>query len=326
MNLNEDIDRIKNLMGIKNSYQDNIINEAITDIVYHFTTTTALMNILKTNKFFASFNPFNKQELELSKGRYFYFSTTRNKMLRLFISLGAKIKLDGKKLSQKYKGIPIDFFYKRGRKSSKSPEYSGTGQQTEFEDRIILDKPYIENATKYILSISLLIKDKYDYNEKWLNDIAIMCEDKNIPLLLYENENDFLSERNPIDPKEKIKYHTTDEYSSEIKYNENDLWVIALVSYKNDIPIESLFHNLNESDKIDIKYYLSIFSSVENESTELEKIEFIHILKNRVRNLSDSLRETSKYILLIMLKDMRKYKTRDILYYIQEKLGQDESK
>jgi len=159
MKLNENIDRIKNLMGISNPYEENIISEGLSDILYHFTSLLNLLKILETDKFYVRMIYFNKIEYNLTKKRNFFFSTTRNKSLISneasdFALHPVRIKLDGRKLSQRYKGAPVDYFGDTYQPSTKSPK----SKDAEFEDRIMLDEPYIENASKYSLDMDIRVE------------------------------------------------------------------------------------------------------------------------------------------------------------------------
>jgi hypothetical protein len=118
---------------------EQIIQEVLSDIVYHYTDLTKLNSILEEDKFMTSVALGTSSDSRLNKNRVYYFSTARSKRG----SYGSKsfqsvqLVLNGQKLSQNYKGGPVDYWgqYEKGKGHS------------ETEDRIFTNKPYIENAS-----------------------------------------------------------------------------------------------------------------------------------------------------------------------------------
>jgi hypothetical protein len=144
--------------------------------LYHFTDINSLYSMIKDNKKIELDNDFS------SFASKEYFSFTRNPKLN---TLGeekthVRIKLDGDKLSNKYKITPYS-----------DPEYSRTSGQPEAEERIDSSKyrgkidlePYIKdiylispsNWNEYIESLDWSpdkgsnLKNKYDHVLKYLN-------------------------------------------------------------------------------------------------------------------------------------------------------------
>lgn len=320
MNLNENIDRIKNLMGLHKSYDEDIINEALSDILYHYTGISALKNILETDKFYGKLGYFFDRELKLSKKRIFYFSTTRSKseISSDFSFLPVRIKLDGRKLSQRYKGAAIDYFGNPQGPSTKSPKPK---HPPEFEDRIMLDEPYIENASKYILSINIryddvlkdaAIEDSYLQKlEQKINKIIELCKQKNIPFAIFRTKNDFLFEKNPIYSIENSQIEPNN--GIEENYENKELKIIALILYKNQTSPKKLFPKLSDSD-------LSLIDDVINQiKEEKDKEVLMQKFLFDVRIVGERKNLNSRDVIYKMIKDMRKYGTRDINDYIKMK-------
>ena len=120
------------------------LEEGISQVVYHFTNTAALANILKTNKIMTSVAYGTSADADINKKKLYYLSLARS-MTSTYTKSGrgaAVMKLDGRKLGNTYKGAPVDYW--------------GPGWSTdEMEDRIFTDKPYIEPADRYIEEIGV---------------------------------------------------------------------------------------------------------------------------------------------------------------------------
>jgi len=89
------------------------LKEGITDVVYHYTSgLNKAAKILEDNKFMASGGFTKEVEAELGKGKLYYFSTARTPVNAYTGNYpqGAIFKLDGRALSQKYKGVPVDYW------------------------------------------------------------------------------------------------------------------------------------------------------------------------------------------------------------------------
>jgi len=152
------------------------LKEGITDIVWHKTEEYKFLEVLKADRFMLS-GAFSKpSEERLSKGKLYYFSTARTPNSSYFPGRrmnGVIIKLDGRKLAETLKGTPTDYNAisymgsdgKRVDKSSKkssrlgrdSEIYDTPDESFEAEDRILSDKPYIDNATDYMLEVHMAV-------------------------------------------------------------------------------------------------------------------------------------------------------------------------
>jgi hypothetical protein len=110
----------------------------VSDVVYHRTSLNALVNLLETNRFLTTPAGGSVAERLINKGRDYYFSTMRSPQGDYPGSI--TLLLDGRKLSQRYKGAPVDY-------------WGPTFDKNEMEDRIFTNLPYIENAASYIKEI-----------------------------------------------------------------------------------------------------------------------------------------------------------------------------
>lgn len=174
----------KRLSKLNNLYKKS----SLTDIVYHRVSLQAAKNILEKDKFLTSVAFGTQSESEISNKLY-YLSTMRSPMSGYnWHPSGVLFKLDGRKLNQKYKAKPVDYW-----------SSSTINKEREMEDRIILNSPYIEKASKYILEAHIYEpideeKDNSEYYQlqvEYLEKIVNLLEEKNIPYYIYLNRKDF---------------------------------------------------------------------------------------------------------------------------------------
>lgn len=200
-----------------------------SSILYHITTISRLNGILIKDVFRCS----PAIGTSADKGsKMFFMSMSRsvhgkyNKM-----SCGRiQLVLDGQKLAANHSIGPTDYW-----------QY----QSDEMEDRLVTNKQYIKNFSKFIKEIHVLTKDSYNSIEgaqkKVLRNVILMCKKKKIPIYLYDNEEaaQFLKKEKAISIKEanlktgKIErawppYRRKDRYTIRIiellyKKNEKDL-------------------------------------------------------------------------------------------------------
>ena len=170
------------------------LEEGISQVVYHFTSTDALANILKTNRFMTSVAYGTPADMAANKKKLYYFSLARS-MRSTYAKEGrgaAVIKLDGRKLGNNYKGSPMDYW--------------GPGWSTdEMEDRIFTDKPYIEPASRYIeeIGVSMPLFDYggkrpqtyTDRNIEWVRTIQEEGKKLGIPVYIYYDSAGYRSQR-----------------------------------------------------------------------------------------------------------------------------------
>lgn len=188
---------------------EDILKEGISDITYHFCTIKQCNNILQKDTFFLTMSS-NRADAYDNK-RLFYLSTQRGRSKDLGYAqanhITARIQLDGAKLSQQYKGAPIDYWGSMGKQSYYNPIYdSSYGQgltntrkqhrNFEMEDRVFSYEPYIENASKYITRIDVLVdrdgNPEYTKNDRYdAISTYILCSDMRIPFYCYDNKQDF---------------------------------------------------------------------------------------------------------------------------------------
>jgi hypothetical protein len=159
----EYIDMLKNDFPEDFNLQESksLLKEGITDEVYHFTSLWHFIKIMDTNIFRLSDleHDLGIDNTPLKKYKY-YMSVSRTASIKKGYGYNkyknnryiVRIKLDGRKLSQTYKGLPINY-WNYGQKQELNKK---THREFEYEDRILSNKPTIENFSKYILKIDII--------------------------------------------------------------------------------------------------------------------------------------------------------------------------
>jgi hypothetical protein len=197
--------------------QTVMLSEGLSDILYHYTYTSNLTSILKYNKFATSSNLGSNADSWKDKGRYYFFSTQRTKGMSGYARHhgNVAIVLDGRKLNYTFKGNATDYWnWSKKRSDYKSMgDYTNALQSEENEDRIVTNKPYIDNANKYIIEIHISINEQNDKTE--IEEINSLCQGYSIPIFYYLDENSFKLQNKAkavdinslnLQPKEKSAY------------------------------------------------------------------------------------------------------------------------
>lgn len=323
------------IISIINEELQNL-NEGLSDIVYHFTYIPHLVNILGMNKFATSSNLGSTADRWKDKGRFFFFSTQRSNGKSGYGRHHGNvcIVLDGRKLNQRYKGFPTDYW-----NWSKSPKdydskssYKDALLSLELEDRIVTDKPYIENAKQYIIGIHTLVRNSNgsfltkDVLNKIINNIG------SIPIYYYNDDNSFrlLDTRKAInvndiellDPKED--YDNLDRSLEPIRYFR---YIAPIIVYKNAEAEENIKNLL-------IKFLASVnkpdgFESVwKDVQDNVKKFggswgyndDVYPSLSADIHNQRGNPNPYFREILKLLLTDMRNYKANTLKDYVQKKL------
>jgi len=195
-----------------------VLSESVSDITYHFTSIASLLEILRSNEFYCTLTTNHSDALD--KKRLFYFSTQRTKTNQVGYAANSghsnvRIQLDGRLLSQKYSGRPVDYWGSMGKQSyyngadSVAAQYGKIDPKQrnfEVEDRIFAYTPTIPDARKYITRVDILLK-RNDENERSLASLAMrmlggIC-------YVYDNPRDFNAQSgNIVNSEIKDNYET----------------------------------------------------------------------------------------------------------------------
>lgn len=288
----------------------NLLKEGLTDVVYHFTDMLSLYNIIKTNRFYTSIAMGDERESKLSKNYYFYFSTSRGKDKR---ALGdVRIKLDGRKLSQNYKASPMSDIERFKSWGVKPPM-----GKTELEDRIVLNKPYIENAMKYIIKVDILT-EHFEDGVGYYKQTYDLLEKNNIPYSFYKNEYDFYIANKPFktyNPPIGTKIEHKPLEQGKFPFEPNHYRLISIIAEgMTDSEILSKF-NLNKAQLKKIKEW--------QRENDYQKYSLVGIVSDLLQPLSIGRDEVSISLLEILVKDMKKLKAKNLSEYIKAKYKND---
>ena len=211
---------------------DKVLNESLSRVVFHFTNIIRLFGIIAQNKFILSTS--NGYDEDYSYGYPYYLSTTRVKDARFGYSRGFNVRLtlDSQALNSRFRAKPVSFFSgtyqgKEGKKISPKQNYINKISQNlknnpdsfsptsynvvmtdvENEDRLLSNKPYIENPYMYILRIDILMNldeiNEYMSYRNGYDSIKNILSEGNYShkTFVYGTFKDFNRQTNPINDK-----------------------------------------------------------------------------------------------------------------------------
>jgi len=217
-----------------------LLQERASDILYHITTIRKLYSILSGNRFILT-PATTEKDYTINKNKFYFLSASRNLKNSYFnnyliddeisyreTNILCILVLDGNKLGNKYKSIPVSYFKSR--------------INNEMEDRIILNNPEIPNARSYIKEIHIYGNTAIQTFNKFFKIVYKLRKD--IPLYYYNNINAFelLDKRRSIpitntilNSKTKIFNDMTEPYTINIEYSESSFVNSILNLYFNTI-------------------------------------------------------------------------------------------
>jgi hypothetical protein len=283
---------------------NKLIKESLSDIAYHFTHSTRLLKILENDEIMLSTALGDERDLLINRGKFNYLSTTRSKNSG-YISGNVRITLDGRKINQRYKSVSVDFF-------KKGPKYS------EQEDRVISDNLSIPNFSKYIIQIDIRISEKeisngYESLTDDMKKIINLCNKKNITLYFYVEDKNFKLQKNQIqfNPK-KIENDENPVIQNEI-FNYH---FASFIAYNNPYAYDKIIEYLNDESKID-----RFIKNVKKQKSNYDRIDSVaHKFLKKIALDIDSTRvlqnKDSKFLLSLLIKDMRRHRVNNIKEYI----------
>ena len=231
------------------------INEGLTSIIYHFTSIYYLTKISNDNMLQMS-GIIGNQSDKSSTGEMYYASFSRTKSIKhgfgsKFNKSGSvRIKLDGDKLANNYKGIQFDYW----RSSRKAKDMRMSPSLDEMEDRILSNKNSIVDLNKDIIKIDILKDEDRHIPVSIIN----YGKEFGIDIYFFSNVEDFsygLESKSYKVEESEINYNNNkDKYDI---FNPSIPYLIALYLYKkSDEEREKVFSevrkNLKKSDISDI--------------------------------------------------------------------------
>jgi hypothetical protein len=293
--------------------EQQILNEGATDILYHFTSVGALINILKTNAFALTLSLPNSPDFNLNKNRYYYLSTTRSK--NSGYKLGdARIKLDGRKLNQNNKVTPVDYWqYSKSPKDWDEKTYINA-LSSEQEDRIISNKPSISNASKYIIAMEVVINNN-------IKSLIYYAEKYDIPLFVYRNKEDLLLSKNPINHYEYRDGNYIENKDDEVKLDYYLYDIASLLAYNNEDNYNKIVNNLIDGEE-ELKNFNEVLEKNTYNYFKLNAryaFETMVVIKNRIDNTRRNADKNSKFIFNMLIDDIKKMGVNSLEDYLKAK-------
>jgi hypothetical protein len=295
--------------------EQQILNEGASDILYHFTYMNNLFNILKNNELSLTAAIGSKSDYNINKNKFYYLSTTRSKSSG-YKKGDVKIVLDGRKIKQNNKITPVDYWqWSKNRNDYDSESaYSSALTSLEQEDRIVSDKPIIENAIKYIIEIHILINTP---NTKRMNIIDI-CKNNNVKLYLYDNQKNWFNQIKPISNDIDFSNIEDDERYSERIYFDYD--IASLIAYNDVDNYNTITKYLNDVDKIkklDDTLKERTYNNFRIGALNLD--DGINYINSSLHNIRSKPNKEFKFLLLLLTKELKKYGVNNIKDYLLKK-------
>ena len=187
----------------------DILNERISSVVYHFTTTEAAGYIIDSNRFklmsIPSDRQYIKSPIQVDAGKKYdkgyYMSVARTKIEGYTKDINSarcffvRFELDGTKLGNTYKGGPFDYF----------PQHQGNIKYEEYEDRIYSKDMFIQNARGYIKRMDFDVSRKcmQGFDTKTLIEIATGA---GVPTFIFPSRYTWGQQSNGIQIKSVEEY------------------------------------------------------------------------------------------------------------------------
>lgn len=329
----------------------SFLNEGLSKILYHFTYISNLISILKYNKFATSSNLGSNADAKNDKGKFFFFSTQRTKGMAGYGSRHGTVAivLNGEKLNQNFKGFPTDYWnWSKKRSDYKDINtYIDVLKSSELEDRIVTDKPYIDNASNYIMEIHIEASNDHRdlINKDDVDEIVNLCNKHNIPVYFYTDENNFkLQNKAKAVSPENLNVEVKEKNDWDVSSGERELYdmkwlfkkIAPIIIVGNDDITDS--HN-SERNKIESllkagleKYnssdqYDNIMSDINTEvrqlSTSWGRIygdDKFYSMQAEIHNKRGDPNPYYRELLKLLINDMKKWKVGNIKDYFNKKL------
>lgn len=332
-------------MDIKKIISEEIqyLNEGLSDILYHYTHAGNIANILATNKLNTSSNLGTTADANKSKGKAFYFSTQRTKGKSGYgHGKDAVLVLDGRKLMQRYKGFPTDYWnWSTSRKDwGTQQDYINALKSSEMEDRIVSDEPYIEPASDYIKEIHIDLNRPWYLKKSKALEIQQQAKRMGIPIYFYDNTNDYeLQNKSKAKPVEQINTEFGDEADQPYESKSNDFYwkfkeLLPYIFFNTRYESEfwQLFMNFlksrDEQDKFD-EYKKELDDRIKQVYDFYNKdgYRYWYYIEDKYRSLMSDLHNAKasrdpyyREFLRLLVRDMRDFKANDLKQYLINKL------
>jgi len=290
-----------------------VLSEGASDILYHFTSSQNLINILSTNQFSLTAAIGSDSDFDINSEKHFFLSTTRSKSVG-YNTGDVKIVLNGRMLKQNYKIKPVDYWqYSKNPKEYSKDDYLQMMRNSEQEDRIVSNDTVIENSSKYILEIHHLL------NKTKVKKILDLSSQYKIPVYVYNNRKDFFNQTNPIKHSEieYLEVESSDTYYGErfphriasfVAFNDEEAYqmILKYLGGEGDV-----FNTFEETFKKMSEQYFKIGANYASDA--------ISVIKSAVHMISGKADKNSRFILGLLSNRMRKYDVKTFSELLEKK-------
>lgn len=288
-----------------------LLTEGASNIIYHFTGINKVINILNHNTLnLTSKIGSSPDDLD---SKYYYMSFTRSKSSKL--GYGAKFNFegavrmtfDGRKLNQKYKVKPVDYW-----QYPKTPQSMNQTSSDEMEDRLVSDDNSIPNVNKYIMSIDILM------GESGIDESIITnCKSLGITLNLFDNKETF-SHGNPKYAVKPIIKKDGDEPPQTSKAYGIE-YIMAALTYKEPEIYDEIVKSLDVKTINSInEYHKELKYKLQSESYTIKEV--AATLSSYITNNKQSADKLYRKVMGLLVKDFKKTGSKTILDYLESKI------
>ena len=298
-----------------------VLNEGASKILYHFTYTTKLENILNTNKFYLT--PTIASNSDKTNGKSYFISFSRTKSIKhgygtKFVNeRSVRIKIDGEKLNYNNKVIPIDYW-----QYPRTPEVMNKKIGDEMEDRVISNDNEITNASKYIISIDIFIgKNGIEHT------IVENAKKLGIKINYFDNKNDFAN-GNPNKSINPI-INTNDTETRKDSYM-NFSYTLGALTYKEPEIRKNVLSVLESKFKVSKETLVKYNESIDTYHKKLDYYlryldewnlkDLASSLNNELHNNKSSSGDISRYLTKEIINDLKRNNVNSIKEYLNHKL------
>lgn len=285
-----------------------ILEEGLSDILFRVVEPKELDFIIDNNQLKLYSALAKAVEMKYGGGKYYYLSTTRSRLGRYHYSqTSAKggrmafqvimLVLDGRQLRNTVGGRAVDYWGRDMRKIDPT--------KNEMEDRIISDKPVIDNASKYIkrIDIYLNIDHILELSRSWdkvtaHTEVIRKAMSSGLPVRVFDNEDAFIAGRGGMSGEEALEKLQVSGPEMEKRWNDDPYRYMSdatkgLLGYirgESNDNVETFVSDVKRGAWMN-DYVGSIQNDLHNLNREQVPIEITELARKlRVKNIRDMLK------------------------------------
>lgn len=303
------------------SFIKKLLREGLQRVEYHATSFSSVLSILKTNRL--NLSSHLGGSADKFGDRFFFLSLSRTGYPKLAYGQKgksfARIVFNGDLLNNNFKSVPFDYWGTKGSRDINDASF-------EYEDRILTDKPYIDNIFKYIDRIDILTSYN-DYELKIIKKIIDLSIERGVTVNVYDDVNNLIKGRDTINDKFSTDEYSggednMDKYRSHINYSDFVTLMLLDPSYFDDggkVKFKKDFDKFVRDNEISYKDSDAVYERMR--SLFFYEQDFIQSFKSNLHNYFKSgeggeFRDDVK----LLIKEMRKWGVNSINSLVRIKL------